>query len=104
MVFGFLKKIFGSEAPAGAPGVADGSKGDVQAFVAYVVKSLVDAPNEVGVTVTEEDGVSSIMIRCNKSDIGKVIGKRGRTIAAIRCLVAGSTAHAGQRVRVEVED
>lgn len=64
-------------------------------FVEYVVKGLVDHPDEV--VVTQRDGANAVAfdLRCNRDDIGKVIGKGGRTIKSIRALlgVAAAKAH-----------
>lgn len=98
MVIDFLRKVLGG---SGEPEPGN----DLEAFVAYVVKALVDAPEKVSVTMTENNGRSVIQIECEKSDIGKVIGKNGRTIAAIRALVNGAASNAGsKRVQVEVLD
>lgn len=96
MVFGILKKLFG-----GAPSEAQSLEG----FVDYVVRSLVDEPGDVNVTTVESGGKTVIQVTCCKSDIGKVIGKSGRTIAAIRSLVNGAACNTGsRRVMVEILD
>lgn len=101
-LFGFL---FGGEKGAKAT-VSDG-KGtlrELESFVDYVVKSLVDNPDEVSVSsVTTGEG-ATIQIRCNKEDIGKIVGKRGKTIMAIRSLVSGAAGRQRKRVSVDVMD
>ena len=52
---------------------------------------------------TREDG-SVLKIDCRKEDIGKIVGKRGKTIMAIRSLVSGAAGRMRQRVSVEVVD
>ena len=87
---------------------AEGSAGslrELEGFVDYVVKALVDYPDEVTVdTVDKDDGSSSIQIRCRKEDIGKIVGKRGKTIMAIRSLVSGAAGRQRKRVSVDVLD
>lgn len=82
-----------------------GSQDDLVRFVEYVAKALVDNPGEVQVT-TEENGADSCMIKisCNKSDIGKIVGRHGKTIMAIRSLVSGAAGRLQKRVSVEVVD
>ena len=55
-------------------------------FIEYLVKALVDNPDEVNVTQIDGEKTVIFELRCNQSDIGKVIGKQGRTIKAIRTL------------------
>ncbi len=77
---------------------------DLEGFVDYVVRALVDNPDEVKV-VTETDGeVKVIKISCRKEDTGKIIGKKGKTIIALRALVAGAAGRMQDRVSVEVMD
>ncbi len=100
-----LLKLFtgGAKQDAPASGSARGLR-DLEGFVEYVVRSLVDSPDEV--RVSSEAGAESCVIRikCRKEDIGKIVGKRGKTIMAIRSLVSGAAGRMRQRVSVEVVD
>jgi uncharacterized protein len=71
-------------------------------FIEYVVKALVDHPEEV--TVTQIDGEKTVLfeLRCNPGDIGKVVGKGGRTIKSIRTLLGSAAAKANLRVMLEI--
>ncbi len=71
-------------------------------FVEYVVKALVDHPDEVTVTEVETERAVIFELRLNQTDIGKVIGKSGRTINAIRSLLMSAAAKHGKRVMVEI--
>ena len=110
MVLSFFKKIFGgsSAKPAASSGRAasTGGEPDLSGFVEFVVRALVDNPSAV--KVTKEEGERGLVIRiaCEKSDIGKVIGKSGKTIASIRSLVHGAAGgrSSGRQVDVEVLD
>jgi len=73
-------------------------------FVEYVVKSLVDYTDEVTVTCENKDGAKQINIRCRQSDRGKIIGKKGKTIIALRALAAGVAGRLQDRVLIEVLD
>ncbi len=73
-----------------------------QDLVEYIVKSLVDNPEDV--RVTEVEGASSIVLEVTVADIdvGRVIGKKGRVINAIRTIMQVQGARQGKRVSVEV--
>ncbi|MGN0880535.1 MAG: KH domain-containing protein [Oligosphaeraceae bacterium] len=73
-------------------------------FVGYVARNLVDNPDAVSVSIVEKERISVIQIRCEKKDIGKIIGKNGKTIAAIRLLVSGAGGRMGLRLTVDVLD
>jgi len=74
----------------------------MQAFLEYLVKGLVDQPDEVSVTPIEQDGVTIYELRLNQADVGKVIGKQGSTIQAIRALLQVGSAKKGLRCSVEI--
>ena len=66
--------------------------------------SLVDVPNEV--QITEIDGEKTIIfeLRCNAKDIGKIIGKSGKTVGAMRVLLNSIAAKQGLKAILEVVD
>ena len=69
-----------------------------------IVKSLVDDPAQV--QVNEIEGIQTVVLelRVAKSDMGKVIGKQGRTVNAIRDLLYAASGKAGKRYRLEIVD
>ena len=69
-----------------------------------IAKSLVDAPNEV--QINEIDGEKTIIfeLRCNAKDIGKIIGKSGKTVGAMRTIVNSIAAKQGRKAMLEVVD
>lgn len=71
-------------------------------FVAYIVKNLVDHPDQV--TINEVGGSHTVILELSveKSDIGKIIGKRGKTISAIRTLLMSVASRNGIRVNLEI--
>ena len=99
-LFGFL---FGSSG-GGSCGCASGSMRELEGFVEYVVKALVDFPEDVSIEMTETSEGAAIKIRCRKEDIGKIVGKRGKIIMAIRSLVSGAAGRQHKRVSVDVLD
>lgn len=74
----------------------------MKAFVEYVIKALVDHPEEVDVREVDGERVVVFELRLNQTDIGKVIGKSGRTITAIRTLLTSSAAKQGKRAMLEI--
>ena len=77
---------------------------DLEGFVKYVVSALVDYPDEVKVTAKTDNDENIIWISCRKEDTGKIIGKKGKTIIALRALVASAAGRLQNRVKVEVAD
>ena len=71
-------------------------------LIEYIVKSIVDSPESVN--VTQIDGESTIVfeLRVRQDDVGKVIGKKGRTINAIRTLVNATAAKSNMRAMLEI--
>ena len=100
-LFSFL---FGGSKAKSAASTGRGSLLELESFVDYVVKSLVDNPDEVSLSTVENSEGAIIQIRCSKEDIGKIVGKRGKTIMAIRSLVSGAAGRQRKRVSVDVMD
>lgn len=71
-------------------------------FVEYIVKNLVDSPDEV--KISEIGGSQTLILELSvaQSDIGKIIGKRGKTINAIRTLLMSVASRNGIRVSLEI--
>lgn len=71
-------------------------------FIEYIVKNLVDHPDQV--SINEVGGTNTLIIelRVEKSDIGKIIGKKGKTINAIRTLLMSVASRNGLRVNLEI--
>ncbi|MGD9874154.1 MAG: KH domain-containing protein [Kiritimatiellia bacterium] len=76
----------------------------MKALIEYIVRILVDHPEEI--QITEVDGEKTVIfeLRCNKDDIGKIIGKSGKTVGAIRTLVSTAAAKEGKRAMLEIVD
>jgi len=71
-------------------------------LIEFVVKALVDDPAEVQINEVAGDKVTLYELRVSKRDIGKIIGKKGRTALAIRTILnAVSTKH-GKRAELEI--
>ncbi len=85
---------------------ADGAEGGRPArLLHYLATILVDHPEDVLVSATTlDDGGAQLRLTVRRDDIGKVIGKQGRTARAIRNLVQAAAALHGERVQVQVID
>ncbi len=69
-----------------------------------LVRPLVDEPEKVEVSGTETDSRVDLELRVAPEDMGRVIGRQGRTIRAIRTVVKAASVKLGKRVTVEVPD
>jgi uncharacterized protein len=74
----------------------------MQAFLEYVVKGLVQVPGEVSITPVERSGQTIYELRLNPDDVGRIIGRQGQTINAIRSLMQAGSARHGQRCSLEI--
>jgi len=71
-------------------------------LIEYVVKAVVDSPEKVNITQIDGETTVVFELRVSQEDVGKVIGKKGRTINAIRTLLNASAAKAGIRAMLEI--
>ena len=74
----------------------------MQAFLEYVVKGLVQNPDTVSITPVEREGMTVYEVRLDRQDVGKIIGRHGVTINAIRSLLLAGSARKGVRCSVEI--
>jgi predicted RNA-binding protein YlqC (UPF0109 family) len=71
----------------------------------YLAKGLVDSPDKVSVeSFEEEDGTLVLELRVADDDVGKVIGRSGRTVNALRTVIRACSVKHGKRVLVDVVD
>ncbi|MEX1179000.1 MAG: KH domain-containing protein [Nitriliruptor sp.] len=70
----------------------------------FVAKQLVDHPDDVRIEVSEGDREVVLELHVHDEDLGKVIGKRGRTAKALRTLVKAAGALDDENVTVEIVD
>ncbi len=74
----------------------------MQAFLEYVIKGLVLKPEAVTVTPVERGGSTVYELRMNPSDVGRIIGKQGLTINAIRSLLTAGSSRTSLRCSLEI--
>lgn len=73
-------------------------------FIEFIAKNLVDKPEEVSITEEAKDNKVVFKLKVGESDIGKVIGKKGRTAQAMRTLLSAVGAKTGKRTILEIID
>jgi uncharacterized protein len=71
-------------------------------LVEYISKSLVDNPDQVVVEMVEDPASTTLRLKVAPGDLGRVIGKQGRTARAIRTLLHATAARAKRRVVLEI--
>ncbi|MBF1007386.1 MAG: KH domain-containing protein, partial [Lachnospiraceae bacterium] len=72
-------------------------------LVKVIAMALVDHPDEVTVTQTEENGENILHLHVAESDMGKVIGKQGRIAKSIRTVVKAAATRDDKKVTVEIK-
>lgn len=71
-------------------------------LVKYIAQALVDYPEQVSVTEVEGNQTSVLELKVAKEDLGKIIGKQGRTARAIRTLLSAASAKIKKRTVLEI--
>lgn len=74
----------------------------MQNFLEFAVKGLVEHPEEVTVTPVERSGLTIYELRMAPTDVGKVIGKQGKTIHTLRSLLQAGSARKNLRCSLEI--
>jgi len=76
----------------------------VEQLLTYLARALVDQPDQVGLRVSEVEGARLYELKVAPEDVGKVIGRDGRTVNALRTLLNAAAQKHGQKVRLEILD
>jgi predicted RNA-binding protein YlqC (UPF0109 family) len=76
--------------------------GDVRKMVEEIAKALVDAPDAVTVTAVDKGGETILELRVAQADMGRIIGRQGRTVRSIRAIVAAAGEKRNQRFSLEI--
>ena len=71
-------------------------------LINYIARALVDHPEEVSVTEVEGNQTSVLELKVAKEDLGKVIGKQGRTARAMRTILSAASAKLKKRTVLEI--
>jgi predicted RNA-binding protein YlqC (UPF0109 family) len=75
---------------------------EMKELITYIAKALVDKPEEVVVTEIEGEQTSVIELKVAKEDLGKVIGKQGRTARAMRTILGAASTKINKRSVLEI--
>jgi predicted RNA-binding protein YlqC (UPF0109 family) len=75
---------------------------ELKALIDYLARALVDLPNQVNVNLIEGEQTTVIELKVAKEDLGKVIGKQGRTARAIRTILNGASTKLKKRTVLEI--
>lgn len=74
----------------------------MESFLEYVIRQLVEAPEEVLVSKVEQGRKLIFKVEMRKADVGKVIGRNGHTITAMRNLLSAAASRSGQSVVLQI--
>ena len=77
---------------------------DLKALVEVVARALADEPNAVRVAQSERRGMTVIELQVAPGDLGRVIGRNGRTAAAVRTLLSAAAEAEGKRATLDIRD
>jgi predicted RNA-binding protein YlqC (UPF0109 family) len=73
-------------------------------FISYIVRSLAEHPDEISMTEVAGKQTTILELRCHPKDVGRLIGRSGKTIAAVRTLLSNLAAKQGRRAVLEVAE
>lgn len=73
-------------------------------FLEFIARNLVDRPEKVVIELAEKDSKAIFTLSVSEEDVGKVIGRKGRTAQAMRTLLAAVAAKEGKRAILEIND
>jgi len=74
----------------------------MKALIEFIAGKLVDQPEKIEVTQQEDEETVTLELRVAQEDLGKVIGKQGRTARAMRAVLAAAVSGEGKRTRLEI--
>jgi uncharacterized protein len=74
----------------------------VEGLIQYIVKAVVDRPDQVELRSSDSDGGKLYELKVAPEDVGKVIGRDGRTVNALRTLLAAAAQRKGVKARLEI--
>ncbi|MDE0355210.1 MAG: KH domain-containing protein [Deltaproteobacteria bacterium] len=73
-------------------------------LVQYLARSIVNQPDEVEVTEAQNDDASVFELKVAKEDLGRIIGKQGRTAKSLRTILTAAAARVDRKVVLEIVD
>lgn len=97
-----MERLFNTRDTLTTPSALETDQMDMKALIELIAKSIVDNPDMVVVNGVEGENSTVLELRVSKEDIGKVIGKNGRTITAMRTILNATRAQKFKRHILEV--
>jgi predicted RNA-binding protein YlqC (UPF0109 family) len=94
---------FGDDEDDNAGNIADGI-GRAAAVLKFIVERIVDEPDRIAIAAAQDERGPVLLLRVGDEDRGKVIGRQGRIVHAIRTIVKAASVGAGEKVNVEILD
>jgi predicted RNA-binding protein YlqC (UPF0109 family) len=82
--------------------MANGQAGDMKALITEIAKALVDEPDQVSIAEVPEEESIVLELRVAKRDLGKVIGKQGRTARSLRTILGAASMKLQRRYTLEI--
>ena len=76
----------------------------MEQLIIYLARALVDQPDQVSLRASDVEGARLYELKVAPEDVGKVIGRDGRTVGALRTLLGATAQKQGQKVRLEIQD
>ena len=77
---------------------------EIKELIALLAKNLVEHPDQVEITSTDgTGGATNLLIKVHDDDKGKIIGKQGKVIKAVRAVVGAAASKSGQKILVDLE-
>jgi len=74
----------------------------VRQFLEFIIRHLVEYPEEVMISEVPQDQVTIFRLQMRQTDVGRIIGRNGQTIRSIRALLSSAAARHGQRVTLDI--
>ena len=71
-------------------------------FLEFIIRHLVEFPEEVMLSETQNDRLTVFRVQMRQSDVGRIIGRNGQTIRSIRALLASAAARHDERVTLDI--
>ncbi len=81
-----------------------GTVADITGLILEIAKALVDSPNDVAVEAISDGGATTLRLRVDQTDIGKIIGKQGRTARSLRTILGAASMKAHHRYSLDIID
>ncbi|MCL2379829.1 MAG: KH domain-containing protein [Coriobacteriia bacterium] len=75
----------------------------IEEMVRYIIDGLVDNPDDVRIDASLDEGLLRVVVQAHPDDVGKIIGRGGRTIKSIRTLARASVGSPSMHVDIDVE-